>query len=158
MTSADDAHIWHLNKGEGLSIRQIAKRLGINRGVVFRALRRHAAVMADDDDGSVMVFTPELVPPFVFVGAEWVAMQAHEHDDPVPGLEVRFVDSRLTSCSWMQIYQWYAECDDDVVVESVAADVRRQLIEAGVMLGQELSGVWVWAPAYREPPSSLRAV
>jgi hypothetical protein len=31
-------------------------------------------------------------------------------------------------------------------------------IEAGVMSRQEPSGEWIWAPAYREPPSRLRAV
>ena len=148
-----------------MSVRQIAKHLGINRGKVFRALNRHRPAMAEDDeyddlddDETEALFdaadpVPELTPPFEFVGAVWEPAITDSGDEPAYSLDVRFVDAALTSCSWAEVMRWYwyrANEGDEETARQVREDVKRQLIEAGVMLGQEPSGQWIWAPEYRE--------
>jgi AcrR family transcriptional regulator len=170
VTSEDDAHIWHLHHGEDMSVRQIAKHLGINRGKVFRALNRHREAVAEDDEYDDLddkaLFdadpVPELTPPFTFVGAVWEPAITDSGDEPVWSLDVRFMDATPVSCSWAEVMRWYQHRANDEgdweTARQVREDIKRQLIAASVMLGQEPSGVWLWAPEYAEPPSSLRAV
>ncbi len=84
-------------RGEGLSIRAIAERLGLSKSRVGRIVA--AAELADDEDedddggGLFGLFDPEpqLVEPFTFCGVE-VEIVQHPGCDPEPAEQERWLD------------------------------------------------------------------
>lgn len=111
MTSPNDVH--RLRR-EGLSIRQIAARLGLSRTKVHRWLTRPLEFDSGDDGE---VYPPP--PPWTFVGYE--------------GDEERWIDRHGRSVDALARYRWRAyqqnDFDDYETVEAVDADMDRQRAE-----------------------------
>jgi len=145
MTS-DDAHIWHLHHGEGLSIRAVAKRLGLNRGKVYRALTRHAAAAEDDDEGGVALLDAErgylAVRPFTFVGIESV-VATQPGDDIAEARDMeRFLDGNGYWCSMLDI--WRADFADGSEGHGYLVDAQPQFEQAGYRRVSTGDGYWHW--------------
>lgn len=151
VTSADDAYddafIWHLHHGEKRSVRDIARRLGVNRGKVFRALTRHAAALANGDGGVALMDSDGTdglpVPPFWFVGIV-------EPPERGQGQEERFLDANGVPCSSLDIERWRLHqtyvVGDGETADRVDADTDAQIAAAGYVKAPDPNrpGCWRW--------------